>query len=260
MRSILVFADRGASMAARLESALSLARMGDGHVTVVVDTPVARFMAMDALGGSYLAADAIRDALERDDTYAEQLAEQLRREDVPFDVLRCEDEPADALVELARLADVIVLSRGCEFAGQVALSAHVPVLLVPCDAPLTLPPERACVAWDGGEEAAAALRAAVPLLARCGEVSLLTVEEKSGGFPGTDALRYLSRHGVKGELHQLERVGSVEDTLASAVARLRSDLVVMGAYGRSRLSEFLFGGVTRRFLDEEQDFPLLLAH
>ena len=165
MRSILVFADRGDAMASRLETALSLARVSSGHVSVVVDTPVARFMAMDAMGGSYLAADAIREALERDDAYAEELAAHLRREDVPFDVLRCEDEPADALVEAARLSDVIVLSRGCEFAGQVAVTARAPVLLVRDDQPLSMPVDRACVGWDGGEEAAAALRVAVPLLA-----------------------------------------------------------------------------------------------
>ena len=222
MRSILLFADKSAAMPARLETALSLARMNDGHLSVLVDTPVARFMAMDAMGGSYLAADAIREALERDDAYAEELAEHLAREDVPFDVLRCEDEPADALVEAARLSDVIVLSRGCEFAGQVAVTSGTPVLLVPDDLRLGLPAERACVGWDGGED--------------------------------------LSRHGVKAELHELDRVGSIEETLAAGVARLQGDLLVMGAFGHSRLREFLFGGVTRYFLGNGVAPALLLAH
>ena len=78
MRSILVFADRSAASPARLETALSLARMTDGHVSVLVDTPVARFMSMDAMGGSYIAADAISDALARDDAYAEEVAAHLR--------------------------------------------------------------------------------------------------------------------------------------------------------------------------------------
>jgi nucleotide-binding universal stress UspA family protein len=247
-------------MASRLETALSLARVSSGHVSVVVDTPVARFMAMDAMGGSYLAADAIREALERDDSYAEELAAHLRREDVPFDVLRCEDEPADALVEAARLSDVIVLSRGCEFAGQVAVTARAPVLLVPDNQPLSLPVDRACVGWDGGEEAAAALRVAVPLLRHCGEVHVLSVREKEGGFPATEALRYLSRHGVKAELHELDRVGSTEEALAAGVARLQGQLLVMGAFGHSRLREFLFGGVTRYFLGNGAGPALFLAH
>ncbi len=260
MRSILVFADRSASSPARLETALSLARMTDGHVTVVVDTPVARFMSMDAMGGSYIAADAIADALSRDDAYAEELATHLRREDVPFDVLRCEDEPVDALMQAGQLADVIVLSRSCEFAGDLAVGSDTPVLLVPDDAPLTLPLDRVCVAWDGGEEAAGAIRLAAPLLARCGEVHLLAVREKAGGFPATDALRYLSRHGVKAELHELERVGSIEETLAAGVARLQGEMLVMGAYGHSRLREYLFGGVTRYFLATGAAPALFLAH
>jgi len=101
MRSILVFADHAdPATETRLETALSLARSSGGHVSVLVDTPIARFMAMDAMGGSYLAADAIRDAVERDDAYAEALAERLKREDVPFDIQRGEDEPVDALAML----------------------------------------------------------------------------------------------------------------------------------------------------------------
>ena len=116
-------------MAARLETALSLARAYDGHLSVLIDTPVARFMSVDAMGGSYIAADAIREALERDDAYAAELKARLTREDVPFDIMRAEEEPVDALLECARLADLLVLSHGCDFAGEVALSAHTPVLL-----------------------------------------------------------------------------------------------------------------------------------
>ena len=106
----------------------------------------------------------------------------------------------------------------------------------------------------------AAIRAAAPLLAKCGEVHLLSVREKQGGFPAPDALCYLSRHGVKAELHELDRVGSIEETLAAGVARLQGDLLVMGAFGHSRLREFLFGGVTRYFLGNGVAPALLLAH
>ena len=260
MRSILVFADRSEGMSNRLETALALARATNGHVSLLIDTPIARFMAMDAMGGSYLAADAMREAVVRDDHYAEDLAARMAREDVAFDILRCEDEPVDALTDASRLADVVVLSRGCDFAGQIAVSASAPVLLVPENARLDIPAERVCIGWDGGYEAAAALRGAAPLLALCGEVHLLTVKEKSGGFPATDALRYLSRHGVKAELTELPRIGSTEETLAAAVIRLQADLLVMGAFGHSRLREFLFGGVTDYFIGLREGPALLLAN
>ena len=260
MRSILVFADRTEGMTNRLETALSLARATDGHISLLIDTPVARFMAMDTMGGSYLAADAMREAIARDDEYAQELTTHLAREDVAFDILRCEDEPVDALIDASRLADVVVLSRSCEFAGQLAVSANAPVLLVRDGERLDIPVERVCIGWDGGYEAAAAVRAAAPLLALCGAVHLLTVKEKPGGFPATEAMRYLSRHGVKAELTELARVGSTEETLAAAVARLQAELLVMGAFGHSRLREFLFGGVTNYFTSLKDGPALLLAH
>ena len=79
-------------------------------------------------------------------------------------------------------------------------------------------------------------------------------------LPPTDALRYLSRHGLKAELHELAKDGSVEQTLAREAGRLGAQLLVLGAYGHSRVREFLFGGVTRYFLEEASAPPLLLAH
>ena len=88
MRSILVYADRGAAMEARLATAMAIARASQGHVTVLVDTPVTRFIAMDPMGGSYLATDALKQALEEDDAQAAAIEQQLSRDDVPFDVIR----------------------------------------------------------------------------------------------------------------------------------------------------------------------------
>lgn len=260
MRSILVYADRSEEMTARLETALSLARTTKGHITALIDTPVARFMAMDAMGGGYLAADAVREAVERDDAYAADLAAHLEREDVPFSILRGEEEPVEALAEAALLADVVVLSRDCEFAGQLAVTGRVPVLLVSEDRPLTTPVESVAVGWDGTQEAAAALRSALPLLRLADTVTLLSVGDKPGAFPATDAAEYLSRHGVKADVQSLKRLGTIEETLATAVAKLDAKLLVMGAFGHSRLREFLIGGVTRYFLELKDGPALLLAH
>ena len=89
---------------------------------------------------------------------------------------------------------------------------------------------------------------------------LTVVSDKLNGFPPTDALRYLSRHDIKAELHELAKAGSIEETLAGAVSRLGADLLVMGAFGHSRLREFMFGGVSRYFLERENGPALLMAH
>ena len=260
MRSILVYADRGTSMPSRLETALSLARATGGHVTVLVDTPIQRYISMDPMGGSYVATDALNQALADDDAHAEAIAGKLEGQDVPFDVVHTEIEPVDALASASRLADVVVLSRSCGMAGDLATITRTPLLVLPDEAELALPLGSSAIAWDGGDEAALALRSCVPLLAGCENVHVVTVKDKTNGFPPIDALSYLSRHGIKAELHELTRNGSTEETLAGTAVRLKTDLLVMGAYGHSRMREYFFGGVTRYFLEDCPRPALLLAH
>jgi nucleotide-binding universal stress UspA family protein len=260
MRSILVLADRTPESETRLQGALSLARATRGHLTVLIDTPIARYLATDALGSGYLAADIVNEAVESDDAFAEALHKRLIHEDVPYDILRAEDEPTDALAEAGRLNDVIVLSRTLPYVGEVVLGGATPVLVVPEGKALTVPFERICVAWDGGDEAAVALRGALPLLAQASQVHVLNVAARVESFPVCDAVKYLARHDVKAEVVEIERHAAIEQMLGAGVARLEADLLVMGAYGHSRLREFLLGGVTRHFLEKVSDLALLLAH
>lgn len=260
MRSIVVQAGRDAMNGVRLDSAMEVARAHEGHVTLLIDTPVDRFVTVDPYGGTYVAREALEAAIAEDDALAEMFEGRLANDDVPFDVAKFETSPVEALTDAGRLADLIVVSRNCGFAGDLAVEAPAPVLVLGKTA-LRLPLTAACIAWDGGEPSALALRGAVSLLRDCPEVRVLTVvEEAPGGFPPTDALRYLARHGIKAELIELQKGNSIEETLAQEVARQGAQLLVMGAYGHSRVREFLFGGVTRYFLEDEGGPALLLAH
>jgi len=260
MRSIIVLADRTSAMDNRLESALDLARSNGGHLTILVDTPVTRFVAMDPLGGSYVAADAIEQALTADDKFAEEIDARLASQDVAFDVLRSEAETLAAIADAARLADVVVVSRSSGMAGEIALNARVPVLVLEDDRRTSFPVERACIAWDGGDEAATALRSAVPLIGAASDVRLVVVKEKERGRSVDEAMRYLSRHGINAQLDLVDSVGSTEETIAAAVLRADAQLLVMGAFGHSRMRQYLFGGVTRYFLEEATGPALLIAH
>lgn len=261
MRSILVQAGRDPGMTARLDTAMNLARAFEGHVTLLLDTPIDRYVTVDPYGGTYVAREALESALKEDDALAEAFAGRLQNDDVPFDIAQYELPPVDALASGARLADVTVVSRSSGLAGDLAMVSRTPVLALPDSVTLEAPLQVVCIAWDGGDEAANALRAAVPLLQGGAAVHVLTVlTEKAEGFPPTDALRYLARHGIKAELHELPRGSSIEEMLAAAAGQLGAQLMVMGAYGHSRVREFLFGGVTRYFLEEPTAPPLLLAH
>lgn len=260
MRSILVQAGRDAANAIRLDSAMEIARAHDGHVTLLIDTPIDRFLTVDPYGGAYIAQEALQSAIEADDVLAEVFEDRLANQDVPFDVAKFETTPLEAMIAGARLADLAVVSRDCGYAGDLAVEGAAPVLVLGRSA-LRLPLTSVCIAWDGRNEAAAALRSAVPLLKGAEQVSILTVRDDTApDFPATDAPRYLARHGIKADLAELRRANSIEETLADEVARRGGQLLVMGAYGHSRVREFLFGGVTRYFLNAENGPSLLLAH
>lgn len=259
MRSLLVLADRTPAAKGRVEAGLSIARMTGGHVTLLVDTPVMRFTAVDALGGATIAADALKEAVADDDAYAREIDAHLANEDVPCTVLRAESEALDAMALAGRLADLAVVSRGDVLAADLPLALRCPVLAVSDEAPISFPIERACIAWDGSAEAANALRGAVPLLTGA-EVTVITVENAPAEWPATDAAAYLSRHGVSAEQVVLSRLGSIEETLLREVTMRGAQLLVMGAFGHSRVREFLFGGVTRSMLEMKHGPALLLAH
>lgn len=267
MRSILVHADTSAAMEARLQAALDVARASNGHVTLHINTPLQRFIAMDPFGGAYLAAEAVRDAQDRDAALADQLSERLGHEDVSWSIEASSNEAVDALASGARLADLVVVTLATPTdtmvplrVGDLAVSARAPVLAIPSDRERFALGGKAIVAWDGSHEAANALRAAVPMLMLAGSVELVTITEKSDAFPATDALKYLGHYGIRAELHQRERAHpTIEETLEAVAYELGADWIVMGAFGHSRLRETMFGGVTRYFLDFAR-FPLLLVH
>lgn len=261
MRSILVQGGRDKGMAARLDTAMDLARIHQSHLTVAIDTPVGQFVTVDPYGGTFVAREALDAALAADDALAQAFAGRLAKDDVPFDVVQYETAPLEAMLAAARLSDLVVVTRDCGYAGDLAVEAGCPVLVLRPDRPLPQPLATACIAWDGSDQAAMALRGCVPLLDEGSDVHVLTVlSEAPQGFPATDALRYLARHGIKAELHELARAGTVEETLLREVNRLGGQVVVMGAFGHSRLREFMFGGVSRYFLDEQTAPALLMAH
>jgi len=139
-----------------------------------------------------------------------------------------------------------------------------PLLLVPESAQPTLNPKRVLVAWDTRIEATRAVREALELLACADEVRLAIVdpiegERSHGEEPGADAATFLARHGVKVTVDRLPSENhSVADVLRRHAVDTGAEMLVMGAYGHSRLRERIFGGVTRSML-ENPPLPVFLA-
>ena len=180
---------------------------------------------------------------------------------------------ADAAIgRRARYADILFvgpeLSSDPLLKGKVLegglFSSGKPVLLVPEGAAPSLKPKRVMIAWDSRLEASNAVSRAMDLLSAADDVHVVLVDpvEGDGGQgaePGADIATYLARHGVKVTVDRLSSQGrSVADTLRQHAIDMAADLLVMGAYGHSRLRERIFGGVTQSML-ETPPLPVFLA-
>jgi nucleotide-binding universal stress UspA family protein len=139
-----------------------------------------------------------------------------------------------------------------------------PMLLVPDGSKPTLKPRCVMVAWDSGMEASRAVRESIEMLAGADEVHVVLVdpaeaESGHGAEPGADIAAYLARHGAKVTVDRLPSQGeSVATVLSSHASDRGAELLVMGAYGHSRLRERIFGGTTRSMLEDPR-LPILMA-
>jgi nucleotide-binding universal stress UspA family protein len=144
---------------------------------------------------------------------------------------------------------------------SILFHARAPALLIPYTGVTGFRTGRAMVAWDGGGTAAAAVRAAMPLLTMADEVlAVIVAEAGKSEMPGADIGAYLARHGLKVQARAMDVAGgSVASALLNFAADEGADWLVMGAYGHSRLREFLLGGTTREIL-ASMTLPVLMAH
>lgn len=269
MKSIMVHAGSDAGFEGRLQVALDLARRFNSHLSLILPRPPQDYIAFDMFGGAHFIKEAYEAAEKERTKMQAQIDERLKVEGLPWDWQIFDGITADALVNAARLSDVMVMSldatatgapgHGRALVSDVITASRTPVLAVPVGRK-SLSFDRVMIAYDGGFEAANAVRAALPMLAASGAVRVAEVETSPDEFPVTDVAAYLSRHNVSAEIAVAAKGNiSVEERLLAEARAWRPDFLVMGAYGHGRWRETLFGGVTR-FLLGELGVPVLLAH
>lgn len=173
----------------------------------------------------------------------------------------------------ARFSDLILAARpygpGADplapaVAEALLFGTGAPVLFVP-DAGLdaSRPFRRIALAWNDGDEALAAARAALPLLRAAERVEIAVIDPPlhaaDRSDPGGDLCLWLARHGVKAEVAVLARSQPrVADILARFATDKGCDALVMGAFGHSRLREAILGGATRDML-ASVPLPVVMA-
>src|SRR5215470_3021284 len=178
---------------------------------------------------------------------------------------------AEAFGRIARRHDIAVLKQaepdkpGAEdlLIEAALFRSGRPVIVVPYIQKTGLATDRVLVAWDGSQTAARAVGDALPILARAKAVEIVIVATDKAArdeITGAGIARHLARHDLKVDLKRIVAADiDVANTILSHAADWNADFLVMGAYGHSRLREFILGGATRGIL-ESMTLPVLMSH
>jgi nucleotide-binding universal stress UspA family protein len=184
----------------------------------------------------------------------------------------------DSTVAEAKKADLVIVGHTLSQASmgeeknileRLVMETGRPVLIVPgkgkivtFESSLT---EKAIIGVNGSRESSRALFDAIPLLKNCDEVRVVWVDpykhrDEAGEIPGVEEAALLARHGIKAVAEAMMADGrDPAEALSMRAKDLGAGLVVLGAYGHSRLREYVFGGTTRHML-LNMDVPVLMSH
>jgi nucleotide-binding universal stress UspA family protein len=174
----------------------------------------------------------------------------------------------DMLVDYARLRDLTIVpvpeSYDQWYAEAVIFGSGKPTIVLP-----ELQPSRpfelgtVALAWDFSRTAARAVADALPILERARKVRVVTIVNDKvidTKHSAEELAKNLSRHGIDVVLDKIDANGRpTGEVLESHALAHTIDLLVMGAYGHSRLREFILGDATKRLLSKPP-LPILFSH
>lgn len=267
---VLVHVEPGEASRDRVQVAAALARSMGGRL-IGLGAEMAQPLVASPYGGVNTAEWVV--AMNKqidDDLIAAQAAFNLDSAGLDSEWRVMREMPARALAAAARACDVVVVSahpqtnyyRAADPA-EVVMRSGRPVLVTPAKAS-PLDGRAVVLAWKDTREARRALQDGLPFLQRAEQVVVVAVcaQDEAGAVQRQvdDVIAYLSRRGVRAtaKVSIAPDAGVVGELNATAQA-IGADLIIAGAYGQSRLREWVFGGVTRTLMDEPT-CHLLLSH
>ena len=259
-------------------AAAAIARLSGAHVTGLYVVPAVQVYPSVGFEAAPQVFEGNRSYFkEHTDMVRSGFEQAMQKEGLSFDLQVIDSRTpiiADEVISQGRSADLVVVSAtnpdevtGVErdFVEQVIMAAGRPVLVLPFSGEGRLSFEEVVLGWDGGREAARAAFDALPILKAALKVRVVVADPQKdpslrGAIPGADLAATLARHGVKAEAEGFPTDGG---DAGQALLRCAEDrgcgLIVMGAYGHSRLTEFIFGGATR-FVLSRLNRPVLMSH
>jgi nucleotide-binding universal stress UspA family protein len=286
IRTLLASIDGSAGDRRTLDAALGVAQLDRGCITALYADTDPRDVPAAYVGdgsGVYLTQE-MWDSLEaeiaeRRSTAQKHFDDWKAKAGLPEPGAGTDGPTAQLLIEIGTrptlllkhgtLADLIVvaLPKDGEPGQGAALEAALfdtgrPVLAVPLEARGVIEPSApVLIAWNGRAEAARAIAAALPILARTrGAIFLVNVGKRDAPESLAPAIRYLAAHGISAEgLTLIDRPGETGALLLGEAEQRGAGLLVMGAYTHSRLRQMVLGGVTRHIIHHAK-LPVLFAH
>ena len=256
-----------------IESAAQLARAFEAHLTGLYVIPAA-----EVYGTGFDVMPVINEVRRN---YFRNATEAVRKQfgniDLPND-FRLLDGPgpdiAGRTISEGRTADIVILSQAdrsdkamleSDFVERILMSTGRPGIVLPRTGKMIIVPDLAVVGWNGRREAARAVFDSLPLLKRAKKVLVVWANPDKddlspGSVPGMEIAEALSRHDINVAVEPIVTGGrGAGEALLTKVADSGADLLVMGAYGHSRLTELILGGATRTVL-EDMRCPVFFSH
>jgi nucleotide-binding universal stress UspA family protein len=276
-RSIAVFVDPSPAGGARTSYAVKMASRHGAHLigifavpTMWGNSPAESFVRGQAAVRRVIASHQSDEAVATD-AANRSFSAGCAREGISFEFRHFRQDDVNDSAALNSLHADLVIVGGPRAGGlprdwsaeSLLLATGVPFLLLP--EPWTgSAAEHVVVAWNASREARRAISDALPLLVGALSVTILVVDPQKnprhGAEPGADVAHYLTRHGAKVVVEQVQSNATpIAKVILAYAERHNIDLVVVGAYSHARTTEMIFGGVTRSLLHDAA-VPLLIAH
>ncbi len=273
IRDIVVHIDSSPASAARLQTALRIARDHTAKLTglYVIPTYEIPVYAEVSVGPEILeqGTQALR---EKGEETRARLQGVVDQSSVSFVWRVLEDDLIPSLVRYTRATDLMILGQGDEdrrddlsagAADRVVLEAGAPILVVPRGGWDQTVGRRVLIAWNGSRESARAVRDSIHLIGNADDVEVLWIGARSEELSlamGAEIVDYLVRHDIAAKLGTV--TGKDRDAGSVLLERAQTtdrDVLVMGGYGHSRFREIILGGATHQIL-RDSAIPVLMSH
>ncbi|GAB5467034.1 MAG: universal stress protein [Rhodospirillales bacterium] len=272
LKTIVVHLTNDEDHMVRLEVAKSLARQHDAFLTALFITRPSE--TLHHIAGRGVSRALLEQAAESAAQRAVELETEFKsycdRKSIPHQWIVADGEHLEMLAEHAHAADLLIVTQPNEkfledrlrkrLAEEVVMNSGLPVMVLPRGWHDDWTPKRILIGWKPTREAVRAVRDALPLLREADEVMIGTISPSTEDAISTlEISQYLMRHGIESSSIDMQKNGGTGVTLLAMAQAHDIDLMVLGAYGHSRIREIILGGVTRSLL-READIPLFFSH